>query len=201
MRRSASTNKSFRQRIVAWALAMTTNTPLAPQRYERKLLARYERGELTIDRVLELLEASIYQVLYYSRATQQPTESQLQELLEELHRYNAHYQITGLLLYGNGYYVHMLEGAEQDVQTLYAKIQQDARHQQVVTVRQGLGPKRQFTDWHMDFGQEAANAVAQALQVIQNQALVPALSTTDPRLQTLVRAFGAQDGDDGVEDT
>jgi len=169
---------------------MTTNTPLAPQRYERQLLARYQHGELTIDQVVELLEASIYQVLYHSWTTQQLSENQLQELLEYSRRYNAQHQITGLLLYSSdGRYVQMLEGAEKDVQALYAKIQQDSRHQQVVTVSQGPGPKRQFADWHMDFGQVEADMVEQILKAIQAQEFVPRLSTADPRLNALMQSF------------
>lgn len=36
-----------RRRVVNWAAAMTANTSLAPQRYERQLLARYQQGQLT----------------------------------------------------------------------------------------------------------------------------------------------------------
>lgn len=47
--------KTQRYRAVQWALAMTKNTPRAPQAYERQLLAQFIRGVLTIDQVLERL--------------------------------------------------------------------------------------------------------------------------------------------------
>jgi hypothetical protein len=66
-----------RRRAVAATVAFTVNTPLAPKRYERQLLARYQAGELSIDEVLALLDSSLYHVLYRSRATQAPTEADL----------------------------------------------------------------------------------------------------------------------------
>jgi hypothetical protein len=94
-----------RQRLVAAAVALTADTPLAPKRYEWQLLACYQTGELTINEVLARLEASTYHVLYRSRATQTPTEADLRPLLEWLRTHNACHQITGLLLYSDGRFV------------------------------------------------------------------------------------------------
>lgn len=44
-----------RPKLVAWALAMTVNTPLAPGPQEQCLLAQYAQGKLTIDQVLQQL--------------------------------------------------------------------------------------------------------------------------------------------------
>lgn len=55
-----------RRRAVAYVVALTANTPLAPERYERHLMWRYEEGDLTVDQLLELLAASTYRVLYSS---------------------------------------------------------------------------------------------------------------------------------------
>lgn len=46
-----------RQRAVAWALRFTEDTPLAPDPYERALLTRFIEGKLTLEQVLERLEA------------------------------------------------------------------------------------------------------------------------------------------------
>ncbi|WP_157780922.1 antitoxin VbhA family protein [Hymenobacter sedentarius] len=47
-----------RQRAVAFALALTRDTRLAPQPYEQMLLDQFVRGEMTIDQVLSSLETS-----------------------------------------------------------------------------------------------------------------------------------------------
>ena len=181
--------EALRRRAVALAVALTADTPLAPNHYERQLLALYQVGELTIDDVLARVEESIYHVLYRSQATPAPTEADLQALLEWSRFYNAQHQITGLLLYSDGCFVQLLEGPKATVRALYARIQQDARHTQVVTLSDGPGPQRWFTDWYMAFGRVAAPALHQVLGVVENQAPL-SVPVTDPHLQTLLYAFG-----------
>ncbi len=175
---------------MAWAVALTADTPLAPQRYERRLLARYQRGELTIDQVIELLDASVYQILYRSRATSPLSEAQLLELLDQARCYNAGHDLTGLLLYSDGRFVQALEGPEAEVRALYARIQRDSRHRQVVTVSEGPGPHRRFAGWSMAFGQVPGPAVERVLGAVQAQEPLPGPHLEDPHLQALLEAFG-----------
>jgi hypothetical protein len=181
--------EAVHRRAVAAAVSLTANTPLAPKRYERQLLALYQTGELSIDEVLTRLEESPYHVLYRSRATHAPTEADLQALLEWSRTYNAAHNITGLLLYSDGRFVQLFEGPEATVRALYARIQRDPRHTHVVTLSDGPGPQRWFDDWHMAFGQVDAPDLHQVLGVVEDQAplLTPIL---DPHLQTLLYAFG-----------
>jgi hypothetical protein len=186
-----SNSPDQRRRAVAWAIALTSGTPLAPQRYERYLLALYQRGLLTIEEVMELLNCSIYQVLYHSRATAPPSPAELQALLNWSRRYNAARHITGVLLYSEGRYVQVLEGREADIRALYARIQADTRHEQVVTVCEGPAPQRRFADWCMGFGHVASSAVDQVLDVLQAQTPARDLPVDDPHLRALLDAFGA----------
>ncbi|TDN40134.1 BLUF domain-containing protein [Hymenobacter sp. UV11] len=185
-----SDSQTERSRIVARAVAVTANTALAPQRYERQLLDRYQRGELTIDQVISLLDASTYQVLYHSVAAQPFDEAQLQALLERSRNFNGRHSITGILLYSDGRFVQLLEGDEQQVRQLYARIQQDPRHTQVVTVSEGPGPARRFADWSMGFGRVAGLEVAEALDLVVSQETLPAPEVAEPYLLALLQAFG-----------
>jgi hypothetical protein len=178
-----------RRRAVAFAVAFTADTPLAPKRYEQQLLARYQTGELTIDDVLVLLNKSTYHVLYRSRATHAPTETDLQTLLEQSRTYNAQQQITGLLLYSDGQFLQLVEGPEAVVRSLYAQIRADPRHTQLVTLSDGPAPQRWFADWHMAFGHVDASDLREVLGAVETQAL-PQVPIEDPRLQTLLHAFG-----------
>jgi hypothetical protein len=188
--------EDVRRRAVAAAVAFTANTPLAPHRYERQLLARYQGGELTIDEVIARLDSSTYHVLYRSRATRVLTQAELQALLEQARPYNAHHQITGLLLYSEGHFVQLFEGEQAVVRALYARIQADPRHTQVVTVSEGPGPQRWFADWHMAFGYVDAPEMHHMLEAVENQTL-PLLLLEDPHLQTLLHAFGLRDANRG----
>ena len=189
MKRPDFDSPAQRRRAVAGAVALTSGTSLAPQGYERYLLALYQRGRLTIEEVIELLNLSIYQVIYHSRATVLPNQAELQALLESSRRYNAAHQITGLLLYSEGRYVQVLEGAEAAVRVLYARIQQDPRHEQVVTVCQGPGPQRCFADWRLGFGHVSSPAVDDVLDVLHAQRPTQNLEVDDPHLRTLLDAF------------
>lgn len=178
-----------RRHAVAFAVTLAAGTSLAPQRYERHLLALFEAGILDLDEVDELLERSIYQVLYHSRATQLPSEADLLALLDEARRYNARYQITGLLLCCDGRYVQVLEGAQADVQPLYARIRHDPRHEEVVTVSEGPHPQRRFADWSMAFGRATAPDVDRVLDAVQAPQPPTDLRVDDARLQALLDAF------------
>ncbi|MGY2134494.1 BLUF domain-containing protein [Hymenobacter sp. HD11105] len=180
------TTEAQRRRAVDWAVKVATNTPLAPQRYERQLLEQYADGLLTLDEVEDLLTRSVYHVLYHSRATAPPSEAGLQALLTQSRRYNACHQLSGLLLYSAGRYVQVLEGAEADVQTVYARIQRDPRHEQVVTLSQGPQPQRRFADWSLRFGSLAPLVVEQVLPVIADPLAEPPV--LDPDRQALVAA-------------
>lgn len=189
MANSPTLQEARRRQAVAAAVALTADTPLAPKRYERQLLARCQAGDLTIDNVLELLAKSTYHVLYRSRATHALTESDLQALLEQARTFNAHQQLTGLLLYSDGRFVQLIEGLEEVVQALYARIQQDPRHTQVVTMSDGPGPQRWFSEWSMAFGYVDATELHHLSQAVATQT-PPFLILEDPHLQTLLYACG-----------
>jgi hypothetical protein len=182
-------SEAARRRAVTMVLALTQDTPLAPKRYERQLLARYERGELSLRQVSHLLEESVYHIFYRSQATFFPTEAQLQDLLDWSRTYNAQHAITGLLLYSQGRFAQVIEGGETEILALYEHIQQDARHQHVVTLSEGPGPQRWFADWHMAFGELEPVALTDLVRVVE-QGRPPLLPLADPHVQTLVEAFG-----------
>lgn len=187
---STSAQAVLRRRAVALAVALTADTPLAPNRYERQLLARYEAGELTIDEVLARVEEGPYHVLYRSQATPALTAADLQTLLDRARTHNAEHQLTGLLLYGDGCFVQLVEGPKEPVRALYARMQQDARHTHVVMLSDGPGPQRWFADWHMAFCQVAAPALYQVLGAVEDQTPLP-VPITEPHLQTLLHAFSS----------
>jgi hypothetical protein len=182
-------SEAARRRAVAWAIAVLAETPLAPKRYELLLLERYQVGALTLDQVSQLLEQSVYHVLYRSQATYFPNEAQLQDLLEWSRTYNAHHAITGLLLYSEGQFLQLVEGPEAQIHRLYDRIQQDVRHQHVLTLSEGPGPQRWFTDWHMALGYLEPVVLSQVLGAVE-AGRTPLLPFDDPHVQTLVTAFG-----------
>jgi hypothetical protein len=68
------------------------------------------------------------------------TESQLK---------NAARDVTGLLLYGRGNFMQLLEGDAATVTSLYARICRDPRHRDVRTLYSGPARRRLFPTWNM----------------------------------------------------
>lgn len=184
----ADSDALLRQRAVALAIALTANTPLAPQRYEQQLLKRYEQGALSIDEVLALLEKSCYHVVYRSRETQPMTEQDLDAILAWSRDYNKEHEITGMLLYSDGQFVQVIEGREEEVRQLFAQIQFDTRHTQLVTVSEGPSPARAFQEWSMGFGIVNSLELDYTVSALETQ-LAHEMMVDDPNLRAVLEAF------------
>ncbi|SFQ80408.1 Sensors of blue-light using FAD [Hymenobacter arizonensis] len=183
-----SLSAAQRRRLVAMAVALTAGTRLAPAAYERRLLADFEAGELTFAQLEDLLDRRVHQVLYHSRFAAPWGEADLVALLEWSRAHNAARGITGLLLCSDGCFVQVLEGAEAAVSDLYARIQRAPRHRDVVTVRQGLGPRR-FAGWDMGFGYVQSPEMQHALAALDAPGPRLAPGVSDPQLRALLDAF------------
>lgn len=181
------------RRSFSRALALLEHTVSYPSAYERQLLASYQRGEHTFEQIAGLLEASPYQLLYHSQATPLPSLPYLRDILRHSQRYNAEHHITGLLLCSEGHFVQLLEGAEADVQALFAIIKADRRHKEVQMVSQGAVRQRHFSQWNMGFGQVAASALTRLIRAVQDRIPVHKLQFEDSCLQALWQA--SVDGD------
>jgi hypothetical protein len=90
-------------------------------------------------------------LVYVSSAVRPFSPSELTDLLAKCHENNAKLGITGMLLYKDGNFMQVLEGEEEAVRTLYAKIGHDPRHRGLLTLLQGPLAERQFPDWSMGF--------------------------------------------------
>lgn len=102
----------------------------------------------------------VFQLLYRSRAIRPLSEDEMYQLLGQSRRDNAAAQITGVLVHQGEWFVQLLEGPEAAVQGLYARIQLDARHTEVVTVAEAPGRPRCFAPWRMALGPNTAPSVA-----------------------------------------
>ena len=62
---------------------------------------------------------------------------------------NRGLDITGLLLVHQDWFVQVLEGRFEKVQTLYGKIAADPRHRDAVVISAGPADARDFAEWNM----------------------------------------------------
>ena len=97
------------------------------------------------------MESSIHQLIYVSAAEYEFTEIELQELLTKARKNNESLGITGMLLFHEGSFIQALEGKEELVESLYAKIGQDQRHSETRVIFRGKIEERDFETWSMGF--------------------------------------------------
>lgn len=98
---------------------------------------------------------SLYSLVYVSYATHPMTDDELRDLLDVSRRNNARLNITGMLLYRDGFFIQALEGERQAVEDLYERIKQDERHNNVLRVYAHEVTARSFGAWSMGFNRVA----------------------------------------------
>lgn len=76
---------------------------------------------------------------------------QLGEILASSRRNNPALSVSGILLYHQGSFMQLLEGEEQTVRALYARIALDPRHHRAAVLRERHIENRSFGSWSMGF--------------------------------------------------
>jgi len=92
-----------------------------------------------------------YQLVYTSVASFRFSQKDLTELLAQSRKDNLTRGITGLLLYADGHFMQLLEGAREKIHSLMINIKADVRHHDVKVLEECPVSDRQFSDWSMAF--------------------------------------------------
>lgn len=93
----------------------------------------------------------VYQLLYVSGATPKMRSSDLETILAASRANNAGLGVTGLLLFGDGTFIQVLEGERSTVRRLVEKIRSDGRHRNFMELVEREVGARSFPDWQMGF--------------------------------------------------
>jgi signal transduction histidine kinase len=96
---------------------------------------------------------NLYQLVYASKAVDGFSEKDLIEILSTSRRNNKELKITGALVYNKGYFLQLLEGDRETVETLFNVIADDVRHEKVNSFFRCKVSNRIFPDWYMGFFQ------------------------------------------------
>lgn len=90
-------------------------------------------------------------MLYFSSAVRLFSDDELLELLKVARANNARLGITGTLLYSDGNFVQLIEGPDDAVDALYARISRDPRHTALLKALDGPITERRFAKWPLAF--------------------------------------------------
>lgn len=105
---------------------------------------------------------SLIRLIYSSHAELDLRLSDVKDILETARTNNQSLQICGMLFYNSRYFLQALEGEEESVKALYAKISEDFRHDDVNIVSEETIDKPIFSDWTMGYSGNSA-AVSETL--------------------------------------
>lgn len=94
---------------------------------------------------------AIFQLVYFSKAIPGLTERNIEEIVRRANDFNHEKEITGVLLFHSGIFLQLLEGEKTKVEGLFAKIQEDRRHSNVMRFLEMESPVRIFPDWSMGY--------------------------------------------------
>ena len=93
----------------------------------------------------------LHQVIYVSAAKRPQFDADLLSLLNTSRMRNVAAGISGLLLYDQGCFLQVLEGARDTLGLLYGRIERDARHHRISKIFDAPVGSRSFDKWAMGF--------------------------------------------------
>lgn len=91
----------------------------------------------------------VKQLIYKSTSMEPITKEMVEKILLPARRFNAEYDITGLLLFSEDVFLQFLEGKPEDVDLLYKRICHDPRHKDIAQLYTGYSDNRNYPDWRM----------------------------------------------------
>lgn len=91
------------------------------------------------------------QISYLSRASAPFSAEQLLALLQQCHADNTRRGVTGMLFYGNGTFLQVIEGEDAVVDELVGRIARDPRHDDIRILSRKTITQREHPDWSMGF--------------------------------------------------
>ena len=93
----------------------------------------------------------MYELVYCSAARRDLSSGDISAILKTARDFNSENNITGCLLYYNHEFIQVLEGKQEIIQSLFAKINKDDRHFDIMVLAGGDKEKRVFNSWSMAF--------------------------------------------------
>lgn len=93
----------------------------------------------------------MYQLNYRSQARKDLQMKDLEAILSSANLTNTAFDISGCLIFHNGYFLQILEGDKEDVLAIYEKIKKDSRHEAVTLLGESVVEKRTFPEWNMAY--------------------------------------------------
>lgn len=132
--------------------------------------------------------------MYVSSATPILDEAELKKILNAAQTNNTKNTITGILLHSDGNLLQLIEGPESKVEALFAKIEQDTRHTQLMVLFRKRIEQRDFPNFKMGFRSATPEQLLAQFpaytEIVEKRQLPDSdLEGLSKRVATFLRAF------------
>ncbi|MDP2356881.1 MAG: BLUF domain-containing protein [Beijerinckiaceae bacterium] len=101
------------------------------------------------------MTSQLYRLVYHSRnfisGTPEQVSVEVNKILESSQRNNLLIDVTGALIFNAGMFAQVLEGARNDLEATFERIQRDERHGEVEILAFDEASSRGFPSWSMGF--------------------------------------------------
>ena len=129
------------------------------------------------------------QLIYRSHALTGLSDVELEKIVSTSQLNNKSLNITGILLYADKYFMQVLEGPTREVERLFARIQSDHRHTEVVLVSIHPIHLRRFDQWSMQWVPASKYSENGLLVKAAPSDLIAAYLNFDDRTSRILDAF------------
>lgn len=92
---------------------------------------------------------ALRRIIYTSQALEPFSKRDFLDMLHESRAYNSIDNISGVLMYGNGTFIQIIEGEQENVNDLFTRILRDSRHKEVKLILDSFVDSRYFSNWAM----------------------------------------------------
>jgi hypothetical protein len=93
----------------------------------------------------------MHTISYLSRIKEGIDENAIGDVFAITQKNNLANNISGTLLFTEGFFFQVLEGPRATLASLFQKIQQDKRHKDILLIKNGAVEKRMFQDYRSGF--------------------------------------------------
>jgi hypothetical protein len=108
-------------------------------------------------------EFKLSRLYYASTATEVYLHHDIGKILKSCQTVNPSLNVTGMLFFGEGYFLQCLEGSRENINFLYRKIARDPRHKDVELLEFKDISERYFEEWSMKYV-SSANVIFKILK-------------------------------------
>lgn len=123
------------------------------------------------------MTASFYRLVYISRneitGDDAAIRQEIEQILATAQAKNPASNVTGALMFNSGCFTQVLEGAYDEVQNTFERIQYDPRHSQVSILSFDPVAERVFTNWSMAYVGQDSEAGAKFRDITQKSGFDP----------------------------